>query len=217
MGKKETPNIMIYEAAEGSLGILSEIIANPVKMQSLFRESYRLMHFDPETHENLRPDLPKASYEVLLSYYNQRHHDQLDRFGIQDALKKLMECHVDTKQGTRTREEQYQYLLSQYDKSSSTERSFIDHLYKNGYVLPDEAQKNIRYCYVNADFIFNTVTGQVIIFCDGSVHDDWQVKEEDKTKRQCLDDHGYDVIVWHYKTPLDEVIENRKDVFRKIK
>jgi len=216
MGKKETPNIMIYEAAEGSLGILSEIIANPAKMQSLFRESYRLMHFDPETHENLRPDLPKASYEDLLSYYNQRHHGQLDRFGIQDALKKLMECHVDTKQGTRTREEQYQYLLSLYDKSSSTERSFIDHLYKNGYVLPDEAQKNIRYCYVNADFIFKTETGPVIIFCDGSVHDDWQVKEEDKTKRQCLHNHGYDVITWHYKTPIEEIIENRKDVFRKI-
>jgi hypothetical protein len=216
MGKKEAPNIMLYEAAEGSLGILSELIANPSKMQDLFKESFSLLHFDPVTHDDLRKDLPKASCEDLLSYYNQRHHDQLDRFSIKDALIRLMNCQISTKQGTRTRQEQYEYLLGKYDRTSATERSFIEYLYKNGYVLPDDAQKNIQYCYANADFIFLTETGPVVIFCDGSAHDDWRVMEDDQTKRQCLRDHGYDVIVWYYKTPIKEIIESRKDIFRKI-
>ena len=216
MGKKEAPNIMLYEAAEGSLGILSELIANPSKLQDLFKETFRLLHFDPVTHEDLRIDLPKASYEDLLSYFNQRHHEQLDRFSIKDALIRLMDCQISTKQGTRTRQEQFEYLFSKYDRTSSTERTFIEFLYKNGYVLPDDAQKNIQYCYANADFIFQTETGPVVMFCDGSVHDEWKVKEEDQTKRQCLRDHGYDVIVWHYQTPIEKIIESRKDVFRKI-
>jgi hypothetical protein len=73
MGSKESPNILIYEAAEGSLGILSQITQDSDRLKEVFVQAYRLMHFDPETKQDIAPEKPKASYDDLLSYYNQQH------------------------------------------------------------------------------------------------------------------------------------------------
>ena len=54
------------------------------------------------------------------------------------------------------------------------------------------------------------------MFVDGSVHDKQEVIEGDIKKRGLLADAGYDVIVWRYDQPLDELAENRKDIFRKV-
>ena len=217
MGNPEEPNIMLYEAAEGSLGILSQLIENEVKMKELFLAAYRAMHFDPDTKEDTKPELPKATYDDLLSYYNQKYHDVLDRFSIKEALEKLIDSVVERKQqGNNDREAQYQYLLDNYDKNSSTELKLIQYLYKNGYALPDKAQVNMKDHYISADFVYNSNAGPVILFCDGSVHDLSGVKEDDKHKRGLLRDSGYDIIEWHYSTPVEELIKSRKDVFRKI-
>jgi len=216
MGKKEEPNILIYEASEGTLGILSQLVSGSTPLQNIFRKAYSLLHFNPETKEDTRPDLPRASYYDLLSYYNQRFHDQLDRFSIKEALERLMECEIVPRRKNKDREEQYQYLLQAYDKNSQTELKFINYLYENDFILPDRAQVNIPQFYVNADFVYDLDSGPVLIFCDGSVHDDPSVKESDKIKRQCLIDQGYDIIVWYYKDTIEEVINKRRDIFRKI-
>ena len=114
------------------------------------------------------------------------------------------------------RKAQYEYLLENYDKNSATELKFIRYLYENNIALPDKAQVNIKECYVNADFVYNTQNGLVLVFCDGSVHDLENVVAEDDAKRSCLHDHGYDVIVWYYSEPLEKLVDRRKDVFRKI-
>ena len=94
MGNKDFPNIMIYEASEGCLGILSQIISDSNLFRELFIEAYKVLHFDPESKTDKCPDLPKANYEDILSYYNQIHHPLLDRFSIKDTLEKLMECDI---------------------------------------------------------------------------------------------------------------------------
>ena len=216
MGKTEEPNILIYEAAEGSLGILSQLVDEPQKMLSLFREAYKILHFDPETRQDIMPELPKATYDDLLSYYNQRFHDMMDRFSVKETLEKMMDCTIEGKTGEMDREQLYKYLLSRCDPNASTEKQFVNHLYKNGYKLPDKAQINLKECYANADFVFNTTNGPVLIFCDGNVHDLENVVREDDQKRRCLRDAGYDLIIWYYKDSLQEIIDKRKDVFRKV-
>ena len=216
MGDPEAPNIMIYEASEGSLGILSQLIENPASMKELFREAYKVLHFDTQTREDMEPGLPKATYEDLLSYYNQPHHEILDRFGIKKPLEKLMDCEIENIQGNRDRQGHYQSLMDEYDKSSSTEEKFLKFLYQNGFSLPDKTQVNIPDFYVSVDFVYNLDSGPVLIFCDGSVHDDNQVHDDDSHKRELLREAGYDVIEWHYSEPLQKLVERRKDVFRKI-
>jgi hypothetical protein len=217
MGSTDNPNIMIYESSEGSLGVLSQLVQSPARMKDLFIEAYRTIHYNPATKTDMREDLPKASYDDLLSYYNQIYHDVLDRHSIKEPLELLMDCEVENIQGMRDREEQYKYLLNSYDKNSSTELKFIKFLYENGYVLPDLAQQNLKGYYISVDFVFKTNNGDVLVFCDGSVHDENIVKEDDKHKRETLRDAGYIVIEWHYKEPLEELVKRRKDVFRKIK
>ncbi|WP_346760370.1 DEAD/DEAH box helicase [Agaribacillus aureus] len=216
MGNPESPNIMIYEAAEGSLGILSQLVENPLKFKQLFIAAYEAVHFDPVTREDTRPDLPKASYEDLLSYYNQRSHDILDRHSIRKPLELLMDCTVDNIQDSKDRDAQYQYLLEGYDKNSSTESKLLKFLYENGYKLPDKAQVNMEEYYISADFVYNSSAGSVIIFCDGSVHDQDKVKKEDEHKRNLLRAKGFDVVEWHYSESLEDLVKRRKDVFIEV-
>src|SRR5690606_27640010 len=149
LGNPEKPNILIYEASEGSLGILSILVQEPGTLQRVFEESYRAMHFDPETREETGEGkkTPKASYTDLLSYYNQTHHSILDRHSIREALEKLMDCEFSVVQGNNDRDEQYRLLLETYDKNSATEHKLIKYLYENGYALPDIAQHNFEHYY----------------------------------------------------------------------
>ncbi len=225
MGSKESPNILVYEAAEGSLGILSQITQDPERLKEVFQVAYQLMHFDLETKADLAPDKPKASYDDLLSYYNQRYHDKLNRHSIQAALERLMICEVDNtgsgNSGHSDRDGHYQELIARYDKNSELERKLIEYLYNNDYILPDKAQVNLSKqlgFYISADFVFlnKDKTIKSVIFCDGSVHDRDQVKEDDKHKRTILRDTGIDVIEWHYSEPIADLVNRRKDVFRKL-
>ncbi|WP_276504919.1 DEAD/DEAH box helicase [Terrimonas pollutisoli] len=218
MGNPEAPNLLIYEAAQGSLGILSQLIDEPRKLKDLFDTAYRALHFDPETRTETEygQKLPRASYEDLLSYYNQRHHDILDRHNIKEILEYLMDCDVSQVNNGNDYEQQYQQLLCSYDKSSHSELPLLKHLYKNKLALPHKAQVRMEDFFISVDFVYKSGNGPVLIFCDGSVHDDERVKKDDEHKRALLKDAGYDVIVWHYLTPLEELINNRKDIFRKL-
>lgn len=219
IGNQEKPNILIYEASEGSLGILSQLIEEPVLLKKLFEESYSSMHFDIVTREETEKGklLPKASYQDLLSYYNQIYHSVLDRYAIKLPLENLMDCDYSVVQNGKDRDEQYKYLLDSYDKNSNTEYKLIKYLYENDYALPDKAQVYIKEYYISADFVYNNENGAVIVFCDGSVHDLDKVKEDDVKKRTLLDSSGYDIIVWHYTESLEDLVKRRKDVFRKLK
>lgn len=219
IGNDETPNILLFESAEGSLGILSQLVQEPAKLKELFVESYKSMHYNPESREEteLGKSLPKASYQDLLSYYNQREHDILDRRSIKKTLEFLMDCDFSTVQNGNDRYAQYQYLLENYDKNSGTEKKLIDYLYDNNLALPDKTQVNMPDFYISVDFVYNTENGPVLIFCDGSVHDNPDLKEADKHKRQLLREDGYDVIEWHYLERTEELVLRRKDIFRKVK
>ena len=216
LGDQEGPNILIYEAAEGSLGILSQLVQQPAQMKRLFEEAYRVIHFDPVSHEDLRPDLPKATYDDLLSYYNQSYHDRLDRTRIQEPLKRLMDYDIEPMHEHRDREQHFRYLLECYDPNSATEKPFLEFLYYQGYALPDKAQVNIAEFYINADFVYNLSSGPVLVFCDGSIHDTPVVQEDDSHKRDLLRDTGYDVIEWHHSESLESLVTRRRDVFRKV-
>ena len=216
MGNEEAPNIMIYESSEGSLGILSQLVRQPRLIKRIFKEAYEILNFDSESLEERSPTKPIATYDDLLSYYNQPYHDQLDRYSIKETLEKLMDCEVEDSHGNKDRETHYQYLLDNYDENSQMEERLIKYLYKNGYALPDKTQRNLKNLYISVDFIYETQSGPVLIFCDGSVHDTDEIKAEDNRKREWLTEKGYDYVIWHYKEPIEDLIKRRKDIFRKI-
>lgn len=210
IGDDENPNIFIYEASEGSIGILSQIVNDKDIFLEIVKEAYKICKYEDTNYSD------PASYDDLLSYYNQQYHLVIDRFKIKDALEKLMTTEVEILATNRfnSHDEHYKYLLDRIDGSSSTERVFLDYLYNNGYRLPDEAQKRINDIYVQPDFYYEPC---VCVFCDGSPHDLDNIKQKDESQRAILREKGYDVVVYYYKDNLEELINNRKDIFRKIK
>lgn len=210
VGDPEAPNILLYEAAEGSLGILSQFVEDVKTFHKVIEAAKKLCRFDDAKF------LAPASYDDLLSYYNQRDHKVIDRFLIRDALDKLMVASIElqTNTGFRDYEEQHQAMLRGMDPNSSTERTFIKYLYDHGFRLPDAAQKQVDGIYCQPDFYYEP---RFWVFCDGSPHDTDVVRERDDSQRQLIIARGDEVWVWHYREDLAAKIAQRPDIFRKVR
>ena len=210
VGDPKAPNILLYEAAEGSLGILSQFVEDVQTLHKVVEEAKQICRFDDPQY------LAPASYDDLLSYYNQRDHKVIDRFLIRDALDKLALCAVEiqTNTGFRDYEEQHQAMLRNLDPNSSTERAFIKYLHDNGLRLPDAAQKRVEGIYCQPDFYYEP---RFWVFCDGSPHDTPAVREGDEEQRQLIIARGDEVWVWHYREDLAARIAQRPDVFKRVR
>jgi hypothetical protein len=210
VGDPEAPNILIYEASEGSLGILSQFVEDVTIFQRVVAQAIKLCRFDDAAYK------APASYDDLLSYFNQRDHKKIDRALIKDALDKLRVSSVtiETNSKFASYEDHYQALLRTLDPTSSTERTFVDYLYKNSFRLPDAAQKCVDGIYVQPDFYFEP---RFWVFCDGTPHDTEAVMEDDEAKRQAIIARGDEVWVYHYRDNLADKIAARPDVFRKVR
>jgi very-short-patch-repair endonuclease len=214
MGEEDAPNILIHEAAEGSLGVLSQIVDDPSIYKAIMFEAYKICFYKNNIEEE--GEVLPATYDDLLSYYNQFHHQQIDRNLIRDALRNLKESKVEiiTNKSFNSYDEQYRFLEASRDSNSSTEENFLKYLYQNNLKLPDEAQPKIANMYVRPDFLYHP---NICIFCDGTPHDESQVKEDDTEKRVTLKSAGYQVLSWYYKYSLDDFIAKRPDIFKKVK
>jgi len=210
MGDKTSPNIFLYEAAEGSLGILSQFVEDKAKFNSLIQEAIKICRYEDEGYKE------PASYDDLLSYYNQPYHKIIDRFLIREALEKLKICDVKmlSSDSYSNYEEHYKSILSKIDRNSPTELKFLNYLYDRGLRLPDDAQQKVDGIYSQPDFFYKP---GIHIFCDGTPHDDPENKMKDTTIRDIIRNNGGEVIVYHYKDNLEELISKRSDIFKKVK
>ena len=124
--------LIFYEASEGGAGVLQRLVEEPDTMAEIAREALRLLHFDPDTGEDLSEDGHRACYECLLSFSNQLHASRLNRYSVRDFLKELAHQRVERLYGTRTQEDQYRWLYARTDDRSDLERAFLDMLYPRG-------------------------------------------------------------------------------------
>lgn len=216
MGEQEVPNLMLYESAEGSLGILSQIVEEPEVYKAVMEEAWRICFLDKEGNEITEEELVPATYNDLLSYYNQYHHSSIDRNLIHTALSNLREAtiEVQTNKAFSDYEAHYQSMVNGKDSNSSTETQFLKFLYEKGIRLPDGAQPTVKDMFVKPDFFYHP---NIYVFCDGTPHDDPEVKKDDEAKRKTLRAAGYQVLCWHYREPLDVFIAKRPDIFKAVK
>jgi superfamily II DNA/RNA helicase len=210
MGDDTHPNIFLYEASEGSLGILSQFIDDKDVFKKVISEAIKLCRYDDPSYEE------EASYNDLLSYYNQRYHNVINRFEIKDALEKLAICEVEIISNAQFKdyEQQYQFLLNGIDQHSSTELNFLNFLYQHGLRLPDACQKKVDGIYCQPDFFYEP---DIWVFCDGTPHDQPDIKKKDKEQRNAIRNRGDQVFVYYYKDDLEQIIAKRNDIFKKVK
>ena len=128
MGETEIPNVLIYENAEGSLGVLSRIVYEPNIYRNIVDRAYEICYDTLEeiTDENLARMIP-ADYTNLLNYYNQPYHQQIDVRRIYGMLQTLRNANIEIHNVGRllSYDEQYRLLEAARDQSSSTEYAFL--------------------------------------------------------------------------------------------
>ncbi len=215
MGSDENKNILLYEAAEGSIGVLKDVAKNPVKLRDIFLKAYKICGYDYATKEDLFPTRPKASYDDLLSYYNQMDHTKIDRHSIIKALELLIVSNPDDTVGG-TYEEKYEELKKGLHHHSPGEKALLDYLFEHGYRLPDFTNHNMEQFYVQPDFVYEKE--KALVFVDGGIHKKALNKADDEKKRKTIELAGFDVLVWDDTSePVAAFVTRRQDIFRKVR
>ncbi|GIV18242.1 MAG: DEAD/DEAH box helicase [Armatimonadota bacterium] len=209
MGKEKHRAILLVEVAEGGTGVLRRLVEESDALARVARAALLRLHFD-EHGNDLKPGCYAACYECLLSFSNQPEALQLNRHAVRKWLIQIAHSHTEVQVNHRSRQEHLQWLLSLTDERSELERRFLTWLYEQGYRLPDDAQKAIEHPRCVADFIYHP---NVCVFCDGSVHDTPEQREQDKSTRQALVESGYRVVVIRYDGDFASQVAHYPDVF----
>lgn len=178
--------IILYETTVGGSGVLSSL-AEPGRLTQTIARARELLHeSDPEG------GCEKACYECLLSFYNQREHDVLDRRAVMDWLRSLDRLHVEPAEIALTDRLADLLALCQSD----LERQVLTEIAERHMSLPDSAQTTIFDTdgapLAIADFLYKP---RFVVFVDGSPHHRDYVQIADERKRRRLKALGYRVVV----------------------
>jgi hypothetical protein len=178
--------IILYETSLGGTGVLASL-KEPDRLAALVARSMELLHEgDPEG------GCERACYECLLSFYNQRDHDLIDRTPILAWLQSLTKLDIATDQpGDGER------LVSlRAACQSDLERAVLDAIVAQGILLPDASQQVINDRdggpLAIADFYYDP---RIVVFVDGSPHYLDYVRLADDRKRRRLLALGYRIVI----------------------
>jgi len=207
--------MLFYEAAEGGAGVLRRLIDDPQSLREVAQEALCLCHFDPATGEDLRhaqrarEDCEAACYDCLLTYYNQRDHQLLDRRGIRDFLLRLARTQVVASAKDTPCPQHLEQL--QRLTGSSLEQQWLSHLEGRGLLLPTKGQPLIPECQTRPDFLYEDA--MAAIYIDGPYHDYPERHARDAATTECLEDRGYFVIRFGHQDDWDAIIAQYPSIF----
>jgi replicative superfamily II helicase len=193
---EEKWEIILYEMAQGGTGAIKALL-EPYRFEEIVLRARELLHeFDTE------PGCNSACYECLLSFYNQREHELLDRNLVLPGL-----CGMESVRIERVidmgGERKMQELLLGCD--SGFERKVLEELNDRRIMLPDSGQKIIYDGDVpvaKPDFYYERLN--IVLFVDGPPHDKDYIQKDDEIKRMSLREMGYRVFSIRYDEDLEE-------------
>ncbi len=194
--------ILFYEAAEGGAGVLRHLVDNPAAMPRVAKAALSLLHFDPGDGQDLgkaahaKERCQAACYDCLLSYYNQRDHQRLDRHAVKDYLLDMAQTSAEASRTELPRPQ----LLAQLRKVCETklEREFLDFLEQHDLALPTDAQKTFPQYGTRPDFAY-LGPNPAFVYVDGPPHDypDRHRRDTEQTTR--LHAEGIIVVRFHHR------------------
>ncbi|HEX2914075.1 MAG TPA: helicase-related protein, partial [Chloroflexia bacterium] len=218
VGEKDQRRILLWEAAEGGVGVLTRLVEEPEALAKVAREALEICHFDPETGEDLADesnDCGQACYRCLLSYSNQQDHARLKRHLVKEILLKLANSETKLKSaGSSDNEDSDLSNLSSFERlkartaAGSFAREVLEYLNSTGRNLPDKVRPAFDGVTIQPDFYYqNEVT---CIFCDETRPEPVELAQRDE-----LDEKGYRVITLRKGQDLEKQLKRWSDVFER--
>ncbi len=206
--------LFFYEAAEGGAGVLRRLVDDPDSLRRVARRALDLCHFDSETGADqgqaprARERCEAACYDCLMSYTNQRDHEQLDRQLIREPLLHLARAQVRASPVALPRNEHLAQLRRL--AGSELERQWLELLESRQLRLPTQAQTLVEGCATRPDFIY---AGLAAIYVDGPPHRYPERQARDREQLECLRDMGYSVIRFSDEADWTEIVGRHPHVF----
>lgn len=189
-GAPQERRILIYEMDEGGIGVL-ERMADEKSWAAVAARALDILHADPDGTD--QHDACHAScYECLRSFYNQWHHDNLDRTLVVDFF-------VDLSRGATVAidhsGEPWDDVVTSFD--SATEEAMVAALRAAGLPAPTSAHQGLpaEAPIASADLYYVGEGIHIAVFLDGGVHDNAIQQKIDVVRREKLRDRGYSVVV----------------------
>ena len=182
--------IIIYETAEGGIGSIKSLTESG-RFESVIARARELLHENDPTG-----GCEKACYECLLSYYNQREHEKLDRKLVLPLLAQLEHVQIE-EQVSKTRKSRLEELL--FTCESELEKTVLTKMFEEEVPLPDQGQYLIYdgdRRVAKTDFYYRSFN--IALFVDGPPHDQDYVKKDDEKKRKELKALGYRIFSIHH-------------------
>lgn len=213
--------ILLYESAEGGAGVLRHLASRSNALAQVARKALELCHYNPETGQDI-PDATgtgesceAACYDCLMSYGNQRDHEQLDRTTLKDYLLSLTQSTLRQSASAKPRAQHLLDLMNCCD--SGLERKFLKFLEDNGLNLPTHAQHNADGVMTRLDFCYLSHDRKVAIYIDGPPHDTTHQKKADAELDEKLADSkwGYP-IRFHHAADWRTIVAKHPDIFGKL-
>lgn len=203
-------SLLFFEISEGGAGVLKELVKDGMAWKRVIRKALELCHFDPDTGNDLAPDVcSKACYRCLLDYANQPDHMHLDRYRLKDTLLEWRKLTLRSAGGVGTRHQRFEALHARCD--SQLERKWLDMVYKAGLKLPSHSQENMRNLYAKPDFEYREE--MAVIFIDGPVHDQQSTKVLDDDRTNQILDAGYRILRFHHAEDWPSLFRANPDIF----
>ena len=181
--------LLIYEMDEGGIGVLSRV-PTPEFWSKVCDRSLEILHVDPLSGQDLSGACDTSCYECLRSFYNQWHHDQLDRRLPTDFLLAArghdlaMVIAVDD----------WTSVMPEFD--SGEEKIMAEAVRDAGIPAPSRAHWSLPHDepIASADLYYELDGSRIAVFLDGSIHDGVVLAEQDRVKRERLRARGYSVV-----------------------
>jgi hypothetical protein len=212
IGEGEHRRILLWEAAEGGIGVAERLMAEPARLKTLASGALRLLHADPISGE---PDAMwgercgGACYECLLSYANQIDHRFLNRFAVLGFFAAVANADLVRQSNFDGPEAAWDDLAARIDPGSSFERAVLEALRSGGYAPPNAAQHcPIEGLSVQVDLYYRRDPAPgVCVFVDGPSHDNPRRSQRDEQTRQLLAERGFRVVAIRHDRPLAEQLQ----------
>ena len=193
--------ILLYEASEGGAGVLWRLASESSALSRVAKKALKICHYKslsghwdgPEDLEDLDPECEAGCYRCLLSYYNQRDHERINRknrdlLTLLCRLTRAERAMYQTPQGIA---ETFEELMNA--TGSGLERDWLRHLRDHGYHLPDRAQPDfVEEFGTRPDFAYSK--HQTVIYIDGPHHRTERNRGVDREQTRRLELGGYTVV-----------------------